>query len=711
MDMLVRLALWLRSLLRRSIVLVLTVALGVLVVWDARAPLERTWALAAVAAWFVILASRISGKVKDFARPAGAFGDFEVGCLLVVGAAGFIQRSEGGLSGTAYPIAYALVALVSAFAHPAAAITVAIAFLGLEGAIRYVAFGERDPRSLLVHGGFIVAFSLLNVILLRAEIARVRHRARARVDTELSRIRDAARSYRLLGAARSPTEPSENRTGDEERLVRSSVEEIHQAVLFSLELLKRSLRLHTAILLWQNESGTHARISEVSTDSDRIADGPFLCGDGIIGAVLLRRAPVVLNGLKAGYKLPYYVGACPVRVVCGMPVIEHGAMRGVLLADRMDERGFSAQEVEQLQNAARFVARAIDNERLFVQLERTKVEQGKLYRAAQALGAALTESDVVEAGVRSVRAVALFDFAAVTLFDEASRTHEIRAVSGEGTEALVGARFPHNTSLCAMVVQNRHSLPYKGEFDRSRQVLFSKQLGAPHMPSVLVLPLLVHDRPLGTLVLGAKRRNAFTDAARPTLEVLASHMAVSLANARMVRKLEEMATTDGLTGLLNKRAMLEIAADKIAASRRFSRRMSVLITDIDFFKKVNDTYGHDVGDVVIRGMADVMRRMKRATDAVARFGGEEFVFICEETDANGAMLLAERVRKEVEARTFTTVQGPLKVTCSVGIATMPEAGRDWDALFKAADSALYVSKRSGRNRATAWSPSRKHTAA
>jgi two-component system cell cycle response regulator len=225
----------------------------------------------------------------------------------------------------------------------------------------------------------------------------------------------------------------------------------------------------------------------------------------------------------------------------------------------------------------------------------------------------------------------------------------------------------------------------------------------PAMPSMLVLPLVVHERPLGTLVLGAKRRAAFGDAVRPTLEVLASHMAVSLSNARMVKKLEEMATTDGLTGLLNKRAMLDVAVHKVAAATRFSRSLSVLVTDIDFFKKVNDTHGHDVGDIVIRGMGEILRRAKRTTDAVARFGGEEFVVICEETDAKGAMLLAERVRKEVEGKAFVTPHGPIKVTCSVGVATFPEAGRDWEALFKSADAALYASKKSGRNRSTAWS--------
>jgi diguanylate cyclase (GGDEF)-like protein len=216
---------------------------------------------------------------------------------------------------------------------------------------------------------------------------------------------------------------------------------------------------------------------------------------------------------------------------------------------------------------------------------------------------------------------------------------------------------------------------------------------------------------IGTLILGARRRLAFGDSVRPTLEVLASHLAVSLANARMVHKLETMATTDGLTGLFNKRAMLEEAKKKIAASARFGRKMSLLVTDIDFFKKVNDTYGHDVGDVVIKGLAEILKRQKRATDMVARFGGEEFVVLCEQTDEKGAMLLAERIREELGKTTFHAEQGPFQVTCSIGVCTFPEAGRDWETLFKASDEALYVSKRSGRNRCTAHVPTRTSTGA
>jgi two-component system cell cycle response regulator len=271
----------------------------------------------------------------------------------------------------------------------------------------------------------------------------------------------------------------------------------------------------------------------------------------------------------------------------------------------------------------------------------------------------------------------------------------------------VGVRFASNMGLASMVVQNRYPLPYRGEHEGPQKVVLSKRVPWPSHPSLLVLPLIIHDRALGTLILSAKRRHAFGDAVRPTLEVLASHLAVSLSNARMVQKLETMATTDGLTSLLNRRAMLESGAQKIAAAARFNRRLSLLVVDIDHFKRVNDTYGHETGDVVIRGLADILRRQKRTTDVVARFGGEEFVLLCEQTDEKGAMLLGERIRDDLAKTAFRTSHGSISVTCSLGMATFPEAGKEWDALFRAADEALYVSKRSGRNRCTAWHPQRK----
>ncbi len=668
---------------------------------------------AALGLWAFLLAVRLrrrftrAGADLRAARPLLL--DIDVGVLLAVGVETALVRFEGGFGGRLSPLVYVLVALVAALARPAASFVVLAFAIGLEAALRLVTLGETGATDLLTHAAFATSFAVLNLVILRAELARLRAGARARIEGQLVRVREDARRYRLLGAA---GERADDARANGDRVARASVEEIHQSVHYALELLRRSLDLHTAVLLWLNDAGTHLRISEISTHADDIREAPFAAGDGVLGALFAQKTPIALQGLKPSYKVPYYTGACPVRALFAVPVLEGLALRGILAVDRVTDRSLSPREEEIVAQAARFCLRAIQNERVFVQLERAKAEEGKLYRATQALGAALSEKDVVDAGVRAAREIASFDLAAVTVFDEGTRTHEVVAAqsSGKDADGLAGTRFAHNTGLVAMVVQNRCALPYRGDYETGRQAVLSPRLPWPSHPSLLVLPLLIHDRALGTLILGAKRRHAFGDSARPTLEVLASHLAVSLSTARMVQKLETMATTDGLTGLLNKRAMLDAGAQKIAAAARFDRKLALLVVDIDFFKKVNDGHGHDMGDRVIRGLADILKRQKRTTDVVARFGGEEFVVLCEQTDETGAMLLGDRIREELERTSFRTPAGPLSVTCSVGLATFPACGGDWESLFKAADEALYVSKRSGRNRCTVWRPPRKATA-
>src|SRR5262249_22348258 len=146
------------------------------------------------------------------------------------------------------PLVYLLVALVSAFAHPAATALVVALAVGLEGGIRYFALGETSLTSFGIHTAFLIVFAVLNLVLLRVQIAKIRSASRLRLDTELSKMRDAARSYRLLGATSSANEHLIVRAADGDRLVHSSVEEIHQAVLFALDLVRQSLGLHTGML-------------------------------------------------------------------------------------------------------------------------------------------------------------------------------------------------------------------------------------------------------------------------------------------------------------------------------------------------------------------------------------------------------------------------------------------------------------------------------
>jgi len=165
-----------------------------------------------------------------------------------------------------------------------------------------------------------------------------------------------------------------------------------------------------------------------------------------------------------------------------------------------------------------------------------------------------------------------------------------------------------------------------------------------------------------------------------------------------LEQLNQLATHDDLTGLLNRREFDRLLHEEVDRTRRFARPVALVMFDLDHFKRVNDTYGHPAGDLVLKGVAEILERQARQTDAVARYGGEEFALILPETDSEAARAIAERIRVAVEQATFMTDLGPLKITLSLGVATLPDVARLKQELIDQADQALYAAKRGGRNR-------------
>ena len=163
----------------------------------------------------------------------------------------------------------------------------------------------------------------------------------------------------------------------------------------------------------------------------------------------------------------------------------------------------------------------------------------------------------------------------------------------------------------------------------------------------------------------------------------------------------KMSILDGLTGVHNKRYFLEFMERELARARRHASSLSLMMFDIDHFKKVNDSAGHQAGDAVLRGVARVLAAEARATDLAARYGGEEMALVLPETDAGGASAIAERLRAAVEGTAHATEHGTLRVTVSVGVATWPGGGQTPDELLTTADRALYRAKQTGRNRVEA----------
>lgn len=612
-----------------------------------------------------------------------------------------LASASGGLAGPLSALPLLVLAAAVALGDPRRAWIVAAAAVLLEVALHLAASPAIDPRALGLRLAVVLGSAALHFALTRAEVLRLRAHARAMLHDERRRQRDSARSLRLGAAA---SQGGARPRGSDEARTRGSLEEIHASLVGLLNLTRRTMGLRTCALLWVDAKGQHLRLVEAATD-DAIQTEPIPAGAGALGAVMQLGRPVALSSLRPDYAgLPYYPSPAGVRCFAGVPVMDDGAARGVLAADRDDDRAFTAEEQATLESVALQARRLINNERVFARLERIKNDMTALFEASRSLGEAMTEDQCLAALTRAAQSIAPHDLLVFTAYDAHADKHRVRHVAGEAPAGLAAAEFADNGGLVAASVRARVALPYRGQVDPKTQFVFTRAVSLKSMASVVVMPLVARDKVLGTLTLCAQRKGAFPEAIRQLFGVLASHASVTLANAAAVRRLEEMATTDPMTGHLNKRALETEFEQRLRAAARFGRTLGLIVLDIDKFKTVNDTYGHAVGDVVIKGLGAVLGRCRRETDVIARFGGEEFVLVCEQTDAAGTFLLAERIREELQAEVFHTEHGPLKVTCSLGVAAFPGDGDTRAVLFERADQALYAAKHGGRNQTRSASP-------
>ena len=181
--------------------------------------------------------------------------------------------------------------------------------------------------------------------------------------------------------------------------------------------------------------------------------------------------------------------------------------------------------------------------------------------------------------------------------------------------------------------------------------------------------------------------------------------AKDISDRKRAEQAEELASRDSLTGLYNHRTFYSLLEEEIARTQRYKRPVSLLMLDIDYFKRVNDIHGHQVGDAILKGLSDLLLKQARTIDRVCRYGGEEFIVILPETEAIAAMNIAERLRTAVERQPFNiSSEKTVAITVSIGVATYPQQVNSLRELVKASDVALYAAKGSGRNRVCCYEP-------
>ncbi len=495
----------------------------------------------------------------------------------------------------------------------------------------------------------------------------------------------------IVGRAMFATRPASD---EERRIIQNASHSVRSSVRRTLQLLRAALRAQSAVVLWSRSGDHTVRVREAETCSDHFRGGTFDARAGILGRVD-RDLAIVNDATDQPELFPWYEAGHEPAAAIAVALVRDGIPLGCLVVDRAPgDSPFDDVDVIAVRSAAEQVAIAIHMEFLVLEAATAARDIAVLDTAASKLNRALTVEEVCVEARAILANFVPFSFFAVTECHMPTGDHTVLHADGPWSDGLHGARFPSGEDIVSLAVRCNEALPYNGRHESPGKAVFGEHC-VPQAQSLLVLPLAMPQGVVGTLTIASESHDAFSGAGRNLLGILVHHVAAALSNALAYSRMVRMATTDGMTGLTNHRTFKERGEEALARAKRSGRPLSVILTDIDHFKAVNDTHGHAVGDLVIKGVSDVLASSARDVDIVARYGGEEFAIVLEECDEESATVIAQRIRERVAELSFEGSDGPFSVTISLGVAQLDEGSLG--ELVDESDRALYAAKRGGRN--------------
>ncbi len=460
--------------------------------------------------------------------------------------------------------------------------------------------------------------------------------------------------------------------------------------------------------------------------------GPVIFKTGIIQRVAEEGIPRLVTfdskGLTPGYASNYEI-----NTLLAVPVMERKVISGVLAIDSVRRHAFYERDVEIAERFASLLSLTITRELRSFQIERSekiiRLLQEKTARLTKPLNVGspkpfferemLREEDkdggmgcrddsllfLIDEIIESCHSISPSSTVAFILKEsERFRIARIKVPEGSEIGIQIKPNFVISNPFYSLISEDKKYL-YLPEIKRwgNKEDFTYLPFQAENAKSLLAIPLWYEHELLGLIVMLSDRPDAYRQELIEVMRVYANQAAIALKNAKLYEEVKNMATTDGLTGLFNHRKFHEELDRELKRHERSGRPLSLCLCDIDFFKKINDTYGHPAGDAVLKGVAGIIKDTLRSTDIAARYGGEEFAIILIDSLLNDAKKIAERLRRDVESCKFSYRGTNIKVTLSIGIATSSSSERIPKAvLIERADKALYYAKQSGRNRTVLW---------
>jgi diguanylate cyclase (GGDEF)-like protein/PAS domain S-box-containing protein len=435
----------------------------------------------------------------------------------------------------------------------------------------------------------------------------------------------------------------------------------------------------------------------------------------VSAAVLQKQAPIIIADIfNSPYTTKKRAEEFPTRSLLALPLIVDGQKLGAALIGFNTPHTFSEKEIALGEQASHQVALAILKARLLDTAQQRAKEAETLREAGAAVAATLKLDEAIDSILEQLNQVVPYDSASVQLLQD----DKLKIVGQHGFKnpaSVLGMTFALSDDNPNSIVLDQRKTHIIKDAPKTYQE-FNK---APHshIHGWMGVPLVVHDRVIGMLALDSNSPDRFNTEHSRLVSAFAAQVAIALDNANLYEETHRLAIMDSLTGIYNRRQFMVLAQLEMNRAARYQRPLSIVMMDIDHFKRVNDNFGHLVGDQVLHDIAQICQHNLREIDIFGRYGGEEFAILLPETpsfiddgkknaakpnDDPSAKAVAGRLCQLVHDSTIETKKGPIKITASYGVVGLRHEDETIETLLDRADTALYVAKQRGRNQVAVW---------
>ena len=326
------------------------------------------------------------------------------------------------------------------------------------------------------------------------------------------------------------------------------------------------------------------------------------------------------------------------------------------------------------------------------ELKRTVDELAVLNEIGKALTSSLDIGEVMHIILAKVSELLKPRNWSLLLKDQANGELYFHAAVGAGSDQLLGLRIKPGEGIAGWVAAHNQPLLVKDVHKDGRFAARFDEASRFHTSSILCVPLSFKGRMLGVIELvNAEGDVSFSEEDLKILNTVAEFSAIAIENARNFHKVQELTVMDDHTGLFNSRHLKRQLESEVVRATRFGHPVSLIFFDLDHFKQVNDTHGHQAGSQVLYEVGKLLARTLRSTDVAVRYGGDEFVILMPETSKDQAIAAARRIGGEIAREPFLKDKqyGPLAITASLGVAAFPDDAKDPEGLLRCADEAMY----------------------